>query len=211
MLEAGRPLALADLGAVAVDLGPGLFTGLRVGVATAKGLAQGLGMGVVGVTSCEVLAAGALDAGWPGPVAAGGRRQAGRGLRRPLPARAVGPGGGDPPGAGATSPSELAADVASGPRGGAARRAATELAATRRPARGGRDLGGRWPGPITYRLRPDPAVLVELGPAGASRPGVVAAPERDRGAPALLPSEADVRDINWARRARASSALTVMP
>lgn len=63
-------LQLADLGALAVDLGPGLFTGLRVGVATAKGLAQGLGIGLVGATSLEVLAAGALDAGWPGAVAA---------------------------------------------------------------------------------------------------------------------------------------------
>ena len=61
---------LSDLAAIAVDLGPGLFTGLRVGVATAKGLAQGLGIGVVGLTSLEVLAAAALDAGWPGEVAA---------------------------------------------------------------------------------------------------------------------------------------------
>lgn len=61
---------LADLGAVAVDLGPGLFTGLRVGVATAKGLGQGLGVGVVGVTSLAVLARGAADAGVLGEVVA---------------------------------------------------------------------------------------------------------------------------------------------
>ena len=54
----------------AVDLGPGLFTGLRVGVATAKGLAQGLGIGMVGVTSLEVLARAAFDTGWEGPVVA---------------------------------------------------------------------------------------------------------------------------------------------
>lgn len=63
-------VALEDLTAIAVDVGPGLFTGLRVGVATAKGLAQGLGIGVVGLTSLEVLAAAAADAGWSGPVAA---------------------------------------------------------------------------------------------------------------------------------------------
>ena len=39
-------------------------------MATAKGLAQGLGIGVVGLTSLEVLAAAALESGWPGPVAA---------------------------------------------------------------------------------------------------------------------------------------------
>ncbi len=61
---------LDEVGVLAVDLGPGLFTGLRVGVATAKGLAQGLGIGVVGLTSVEVLARAAADAGWRGPVAA---------------------------------------------------------------------------------------------------------------------------------------------
>jgi tRNA threonylcarbamoyladenosine biosynthesis protein TsaB len=61
-------IALADVEAVAVDLGPGLFTGLRVGVATAKGLAQGLGIGVLGATSLEILAWAAFDAGWPGTV-----------------------------------------------------------------------------------------------------------------------------------------------
>jgi len=51
--------SLHDLDALAVDLGPGLFTGLRVGVATAKALGQALGLGIVGVTSLDVLAAGA--------------------------------------------------------------------------------------------------------------------------------------------------------
>ncbi|MGH9109171.1 MAG: tRNA (adenosine(37)-N6)-threonylcarbamoyltransferase complex dimerization subunit type 1 TsaB [Acidimicrobiales bacterium] len=66
--QAGLPLRRVE--AVAVDVGPGLFTGLRVGVATAQGLAQGLGIGVVGVTSLDVLAHAAYEGGWPGPVAA---------------------------------------------------------------------------------------------------------------------------------------------
>ena len=61
--------AFADLEAVAVDVGPGLFTGIRVGVATAQGLAQGLGIGVLPVTSVAVLAHAAYEGGWTGPVA----------------------------------------------------------------------------------------------------------------------------------------------
>ena len=63
-------LAPADLGVVAVDIGPGLFTGLRVGVAAAKGLAQALGIGVVGATSLDILAAAAAGAGHRGLVLA---------------------------------------------------------------------------------------------------------------------------------------------
>jgi tRNA threonylcarbamoyladenosine biosynthesis protein TsaB len=61
---------LADVEAIAVDVGPGLFTGLRVGVATAQGLAEGLGVGVVQVTSVDVLATEAYEGGWDGRVAA---------------------------------------------------------------------------------------------------------------------------------------------
>lgn len=52
--EAG--LAPRDVTRVVVDRGPGLFTGLRVGVATALALAQALDCELVAVTSLEMLA-----------------------------------------------------------------------------------------------------------------------------------------------------------
>jgi len=69
-LLAQLDLTPRDLSLVAVDVGPGLFTGLRVGVAAAKGLGQALGVGVVGVSSLDVLAAAARAAGHRGPVLA---------------------------------------------------------------------------------------------------------------------------------------------
>jgi tRNA threonylcarbamoyladenosine biosynthesis protein TsaB len=59
-----------DLGLVVVDIGPGLFTGLRVGVAAAKGLAQSLGIGVLSATSLDVLTAAAAEVSLGGPVLA---------------------------------------------------------------------------------------------------------------------------------------------
>lgn len=47
---------LGDIGAVAVDLGPGMFTGLRVGVATAKALAHARRLPMIGVASLDLLA-----------------------------------------------------------------------------------------------------------------------------------------------------------
>jgi tRNA threonylcarbamoyladenosine biosynthesis protein TsaB len=61
-------IGLGQLDAIALDVGPGLFTGLRVGVATAKGLAQALGVGVLALSSLEILAAAAFDSGWLGTV-----------------------------------------------------------------------------------------------------------------------------------------------
>jgi tRNA threonylcarbamoyladenosine biosynthesis protein TsaB len=49
-------IELSEIGAVAVDVGPGLFTGLRVGVATAKAMASALRVPMVGVQSLDLLA-----------------------------------------------------------------------------------------------------------------------------------------------------------
>lgn len=49
---------------VAVDVGPGGFTGLRVGIATARALAQSRGCEIVGVGSLAALAHGASLDGW---------------------------------------------------------------------------------------------------------------------------------------------------
>ena len=49
--------AWADLEAVAVSQGPGSFTGLRIGMAAAKGVAMAAGRPLVGVPTLDALAA----------------------------------------------------------------------------------------------------------------------------------------------------------
>ena len=54
LAEAG--LGFADVDRIAVGTGPGTFTGLRIGVATARALAQATGAGLVGIATLDVLA-----------------------------------------------------------------------------------------------------------------------------------------------------------
>ena len=49
-------IGLDEIGAVAVDVGPGLYTGLRVGVAAAKAMASALRVPMVGIPSLDLLA-----------------------------------------------------------------------------------------------------------------------------------------------------------
>ncbi len=60
LTEAG--VALADVDAFVVGVGPGPFTGLRVGVVTAATLADVLGVGVRGVCSLDAVAAAWVEA-----------------------------------------------------------------------------------------------------------------------------------------------------
>ena len=93
---AGR--RMADLEVLAVAVGPGSFTGLRVGIATMQGLAVALGLPLLGVSSLEALSAHAAAAdrraevvaawvdAWRGEVYAGVYR-AGREERSAVVAR----------------------------------------------------------------------------------------------------------------------------
>jgi len=75
-LLADQGVRLADLDRVIVDRGPGLFTGMRVGLATAAALAQANDAALVGVTSLELYAHDAHAAGVRGTLLAAvdGRR-----------------------------------------------------------------------------------------------------------------------------------------
>jgi len=68
LAEAG--ITLKDVGRIAVTIGPGSFTGIRVGVATARGLALSLDIEAVGITTLEAMAAHQLESAAGHPVIA---------------------------------------------------------------------------------------------------------------------------------------------
>ncbi|MBI3578546.1 MAG: tRNA (adenosine(37)-N6)-threonylcarbamoyltransferase complex dimerization subunit type 1 TsaB [Ignavibacteriales bacterium] len=58
--EAG--IKLSEIDCVAISIGPGSFTGLRIGLSTAKGLCYALGKQLVAVSTFEAIAKTAFDA-----------------------------------------------------------------------------------------------------------------------------------------------------
>jgi tRNA threonylcarbamoyl adenosine modification protein YeaZ len=50
-----------DLDRLAVTVGPGNFTGVRIGIATARGMALALGIPAIGITTLEAIASAAVE------------------------------------------------------------------------------------------------------------------------------------------------------
>jgi tRNA threonylcarbamoyl adenosine modification protein YeaZ len=101
---AAAGVALRDVGVVVVGLGPGPFTGLRVGVVTAAALADARGVPAVGVCSLDAIGSGARtvvtdarrkEVYWA-TYAADGARTGGPGVVRPEELRVEGSLTGDP-------------------------------------------------------------------------------------------------------------------
>ncbi len=96
-LLADNGVRTADLGGIAVGTGPGAFTGLRVGIATAKALAHALDLPIVGIATGGALLAAAAASGASGSLVL--LQPAGPNdrvlVRRGEPARIL-PGGTDP-------------------------------------------------------------------------------------------------------------------
>jgi tRNA threonylcarbamoyladenosine biosynthesis protein TsaB len=65
-LLSGTGYTLADLGGIAVNVGPGAYTGLRVGLATAQGLAMASGKPLVGCSAFDALVT--LVSAWDGAI-----------------------------------------------------------------------------------------------------------------------------------------------
>ena len=65
-LCAGAGVAVSELAGVAINLGPGAFTGLRVGLATAQGLVAAHRLPLAGCSTFEALVDAAGD--WDGPI-----------------------------------------------------------------------------------------------------------------------------------------------
>jgi tRNA threonylcarbamoyladenosine biosynthesis protein TsaB len=178
----GIPLTAIDL--IAADIGPGLFTGLRVGVATVKALGAALAVPVVGATSLDLLARAARTAASGRMVAAVVDARRGEvfwAVYKPGDDDPCQPPAVDPPAIVATRLAELTDDVLVVGDGG--RRHSTVFES------GGLLVAGAG---LAY---PDAAVLADVARDVAALGGAVAAAELH---PCYL-RQADVR-IGWEQR-----------
>jgi tRNA threonylcarbamoyl adenosine modification protein YeaZ len=155
-------LSLADVEAVVAGLGPGPFTGLRVGVVTAVGLADARGLPAVGVCSLDAIGAGARtvvtdarrkEVYWA-VYGADGTRTEGPGVVRPEELAAEGPYVGDARFADRLGAPVEAADVTTA---GLLRAAAPQLA----------DPSSRGPLLPLYLRRPDATPPTSIKPVTA--------------------------------------------
>ena len=115
-------LAWRDLAAIGVGTGPGNFTGTRIAVAAARGMALGLGVPAVGVPAADALShgLGAVTIALPAPrggvtLIQGGRtetRDAGLALPDGWPRRVAGPAADRVAGAEIVAASPLAPGIA---------------------------------------------------------------------------------------------------
>ncbi|MCW5697074.1 MAG: tRNA (adenosine(37)-N6)-threonylcarbamoyltransferase complex dimerization subunit type 1 TsaB [Bauldia sp.] len=164
-------VAFADIGRFAVTVGPGSFTGIRVGVAAVRGFALVTGKPAVGISTLTVHAAEARALGATGPVLA------------LLDARAGGvylqrfDGDGRPSGDAEAANIQRATEFAAG----------TSLAGS-----GARAIAAITGQPIVHeRSAPDPATLLALAmtasPDGPPRPLYLRPPDATPAKAAALP------------------------
>lgn len=174
--EAGLPWTAVDR--IAAGTGPGTFTGLRIGLATARGLAAAAGVPLVGVATPAVLAAAT---GHDGPVLAVLDARRGEVFASGWSSGARAAAGADPDvGPVAVAPGDLAGLVTA--IAGPGRAQAVGDGAVRH--RGDLEAAGLdVPGDDDPRHRVDAAVLCRLGataapgPAGGVLPAYVRAPD----------------------------------
>ena len=179
---------LAEVDAFAVTVGPGSFTGIRIGLAAARGLALAGKRPLIGLSTLEVLAAGVPEGEREGPILAA--LDAGRGrLYAQLFDRSLAP---------LTEPEALEARALPGFVGVAGNGGPLIVTGTGQEVAAGALTPSIEARPASGPSTPDARVLVRCAAARAEAEGESAAPVR----PLYL------RDAGAKRKARASGGTT---